>query len=252
MSGTHLPCPAHAAPDAPTHRLNAAPCMPARALADFMMATETARRTLVRDCKYPPLGRLMQHAEARAAIGGFLLSETRDPARLVSVAAMLRAREGASDFMAAVWAHNAAYIERFAALWPAMAWPAAEATPGGATDFRLNGVRITLDLAVRLGRIGRGNRRRTGAAMLRYASGRALPAEVAAWQSALLLGILRGTPAADAEPDPGLCLTVDGWTGVVHAAPSDTVRRGGHLAAACASIAERWDAVQPPAGAVVG
>lgn len=252
IRGPTLPCPVHALPGTATHRVNARPVMPARALADFMVASETARRTLVRDCKYPPLGRVMQHSEARAAVTGFLLSEPREPARLESVAAMLRARDGGSDFMAALWARNAAYVERFAAVWPVMSWPAAVVTAGGSVGaFDLGGVRITLDLAVRLERTGRRNRRWMGGAMLRYAAGRALPAEVAAWQSALLLAVLRGQATEAAEPDPGLCLTVDGWAGAAHAAPSDAVRRAGHLAAACASIAERWAAVAPPAAAVL-
>jgi hypothetical protein len=238
-------------PGSATHREQAEPCMPARVLADFMVASETARRTLVRDCKYPPVGRLMQHGEARAAIAGFLRSDERDPARLMSVATMLRARTAGSAFMTTLWARNADYLERFAGLWPAMGWPDATFTPGGGEVFRLNGVRIRFDLAAGLARTSRRNVRRTGAVMLRYANGRALDPEVAAWQSALLLGTLRGQAVDGADPDPRLCLTVDGWAGVVHAAPSDSVRRCGHLAAACSTIAERWAAVGAPLGAVV-
>jgi hypothetical protein len=244
---------------APTHGTNAVPQMPAGTLADYMVASETSRRTIVRDCKYSPLGRLIQHAEARATISRFLLTEPPDLAMLQTAAATLRAREVPSDFMCALWAYNAGYIERFASVWPALAWPHAARSPGGALPgFRLNGVQITLELAVRLDRAGRldrtgpldrtrrANRLQSGGAMLRYAKDRPLSAEIGAWQSALLLGVLRGQTVDGATIDPRLCLTVDAWAGTTYPAPSDAVRRCGRLAAACASIAEWWDAVPPP------
>jgi hypothetical protein len=89
--------------------------------------------------------------------------------------------------------------------------------------------------------------------MLRYSKSRPLPRAVGEWQAALLLGHLRALNAAPDEEDPDgkLCLVLDAQSGALHAAPGDAARRFGQIAAACASIAERWPNVAPPAGAVL-
>ena len=78
-----------------------------------------------------------------------------------------------------------------------------------------------------------------------------LPVETAKWQSAFLFGRLRQVitdPTID--PEQKLCITIDAYSGKCHAAPSDAVSRFGNMAAACASISERWDNVTPPAKAI--
>ncbi|MBD0274273.1 MAG: hypothetical protein ICV73_20370, partial [Acetobacteraceae bacterium] len=99
----------------------------------------------------------------------------------------------------------------------------------------------------------RTNKVRTGAGMLRYSKNRPLPRAVGEWQAAFLLGYLRALDAAPdgEEPDGKLCLVLDAQSGGLHAAPGDAVRRFGQIAAACASIAERWPNIAPPAGAVL-
>jgi len=54
-----------------------------------------------------------------------------------------------------------------------------------------------------------------------------------------------------AEPEHKLCVTIDAYTGVAHAAPTDAVRRFQNMRAACETIAEWWPRVAPPTGAVL-
>lgn len=87
---------------------------------------------------------------------------------------------------------------------------------------------------------------------MRYSKSRPLPPAAGEWQAAFLLGYLRAPGAApDEEPDGKLCLVLDAQSGALHAAPGDAVRRFGQMAAACASIAERWPNIAPPPGAVL-
>lgn len=88
--------------------------------------------------------------------------------------------------------------------------------------------------------------------MLRYAKSTALDPEIGNHQSALIFGYIKERPIADAsEPEKALCITLDAYAGELYAAPGNSVYLCKEMAAACASIAERWPAVKPPPGAVV-
>ena len=63
-------CPNEMDVEQKTHREVPEPEISVRHLADFMAASERARRTIVEGCKYRPIARLVQHKEATLAISG--------------------------------------------------------------------------------------------------------------------------------------------------------------------------------------
>ena len=241
-----------------THLHHDRPRIAARALADYMAASEVSRRTIVRNSKYEPLLHVAHHDEARAVVAKFIADRDTDLSWLAEEAQRIRDRAAAAaaeGFQRDLAERNAAYVERFAKVWPGVAMPKAEILPAGeAPPLDLHGVEVAVELHFRLRRAApRGNKLRTGAGTLRYSKNRPLPRPVGEWQSAFLLGYLRalGPAAPDEEPDGKLCLVLDAQSGALHAAPGDAVRRFGQMAAACASIAERWPNIAPPAGAVL-
>ena len=124
-------------------------------------------------------------------------------------------------------------------------------SPKKVPPVTLNGVKVTTEICSSFQRVTRTNKVRIGAAMLRYAKGRSLSVETAKWQSAFLFGCLRQVITDPTiNPEQKLCITIDAYSGKCHAAPSDAVSRFGNMAAACASISERWDNVTPPAKAI--
>jgi hypothetical protein len=196
------------------------------------------------------------HDEARAVVAKFIADRDTDLSWLAEEAGRIRGRGAAAagEFERDGAERNAAYVERFARVWPGVAMPKAEILPAGESPpLDLNGVEVAVELHFRLRRAApRAGKPRTGAGMLRYSKNRALPRAVAEWQSALLLGHLRALGAEPGvEPDGKLCLVLDAHSGALHAAPGDAVRRFGQMAAACASIAERWPNIAPPPGAVL-
>ncbi len=246
---------------AKTHLVHDRPRMAARALADYMAASEVSKRTIVRDSKYEPLLHVTRHDEARAVVAEFIADRDADLSRLAEEAARIRGRAASAPegFERDLAERNAAYIERFAKNWPGVPLPKnADILPAGESPpLDLNGVEVAVELHFRLRRAARprSNKLRTGAGTLRYAKNRPLPPAVGEWQAAFLLGYLRAldaaAPDAEGEPDGKLCLVLDARSGALHAAPGDAARRFGQMAAACASIAERWPNVAPPAGAVL-
>jgi hypothetical protein len=237
--------------DKKTHRLVKNPQISARFLADFMAASEQAKRTIVRKCKFQAIGRVVQHDEAKAAISKFI-RDGGDIGELQQRAQSLRDRMADDDFDRDLFDHNADYIDRFAAIYVELQLPKADVSaPGQPDPIDLNGVKVNADLSFRLQRVTKTNKVRIGAGMLRYAKGTPLPEAVAEWQSAFLFGYLtKKTDPAMAEPEWKLCVTIDAHGGVCHPAPSNSISRFQNMEAACATIAERWPNIPPPPNAV--
>lgn len=60
--------------ESPTHRLVNTPKVNSRYLSDYMVASERAKRTIIRDCKYRKIARAIQHDRAKAFITNSLRS----------------------------------------------------------------------------------------------------------------------------------------------------------------------------------
>lgn len=209
-------------PEQKTHRVVKNPQMSARHLADYMAASDRAARTIIRNCKYQPIARVVQHDEAKAAVSKFIRDgESGDKAYLSEKVDALRQRLADSDFDRDLYDHNADYIERFSKVSEQLVLPDAEIlAPGKCAAIDMKGVRVTADIQFRLRRLTKTNKIRVGAGMLRYAKGKPLPVAVAAWQSAFLFGYLHELlPEDGAEPERKLCLTVDAYEGVGYPAP---------------------------------
>jgi hypothetical protein len=236
-----------------THREVKKPQISARSLADFMAASETAKRTIVRGCKYQPIARVIQHDEAKLTVAKFIRDGRDDISLLTEAAKRIRNRMADTDFDRDLYDHNADYIDQFAKALAVLELPEAEVLAPGATPaLMLSGVRVTAELHFRLRRLTRTNKIRVGAGMLRYAKGRSLAAPVADWQSAFIFGYLNRTGIEDgADTEHALCLTVDAYSGKTHPAPGDAVRRFQNMESACATIAERWPNILPPPNAAI-
>ena len=237
----------------PTHTLRKTPHISVSRLADYMAASEQARRTIAQSCKYRPIARVIQHVEARGAISAAYTKGSPDLKALKERAESIRRKIADSDFEADVNDHNASYVARFAEVAPSLKLPAAEISAGAKfPTFVVSDVRITFALDLRLHRLTRTNEVRVGGAMLRYAKQKALPPLVAEFQSAFVYGRL--CEIADAlagMPEKKLCLTIDAQDGVVYEAPTRSVYLYKEMGAACQAIAERWPAIKPPKGAVI-
>lgn len=236
-----------------THRKVNNPQISARFLADYMAASEQAKRTIVRNCKYQAIARLLQHDEAKAAVGKFIRTGNGDTSTLFGAAQKLRDRIADSDYDRALYDTNADYIDRFGQIAHQLILPNAEILPPGkSAAITLNGVKVTPEISFGLQRTTTTNKIRVGAGMLRYAKGKPLRVDQAEWQSAFLFGYLKRVIADDAlEPELKLCVVIDAYSGVCHAAPTNSVSRFKNMEAACASIAERWPNIPPPNNAVI-
>lgn len=236
-----------------THRLVKKPQITARYLADYMAASERARRTIIRGCKFQPLARVMQHDEAKLVVSKSIWEANQGAEFLTSESCRIRNKLADSDFDRDTNDLNADYVARFAKVRDKLALPEADfAAPGRSVSISINGVKVNIELHARLSRRTRTNKIKTGAATLRYAKGKPLAEEIGLWQSAFLFGYLQSAETAEnTEPEQKLCLTIDAYTGNSIAAPTDSISRFRNMEAACATIAERWENIEPPEPAVL-
>ncbi|MBT9444413.1 MAG: hypothetical protein IV086_01800 [Hyphomonadaceae bacterium] len=235
-----------------THREVKNPQMNARLLADFMAASDISRGTIIRKAKYQPLAPIVQHDEAKPIVSNFLRGAGGDVAILSGKAQTIRDRLADSDFDRLRFDYNADYIDRFATTFDKFEMPKADFLPGKSLTLGLNGVKVPVEVNLRLRRLTTTNKVRVGIAALRYAKGKALSPEVAHWHAALLYGALGEIGSDDgAEAELKLCLALDVWTGTTHAAPGDSITRFKNMKAACTGIVERWPNISPPANAVL-
>lgn len=235
-----------------THREVKKPQITARYLADYMAASERARRTIIRGCKYQSLARIMQHDEAKLVVSKSLLDPKKGFDFLTEESCRIRNKLADSDFDRDTNDLNADYVARFAKVREKLMLPDADfAAPGRSVATSINGVKINIELHARLSRRTKTNKVRTGAASLRYAKGKPLAEEIGRWQSAFLFGYLQSAETEEnTEPEQKLCLTIDAYAGNAISAPTDSISRFRNMQAACATIAERWDNIEPPEGAV--
>ena len=223
-----------------------------RELADYMAASQQRRRTVLRDIKYRPIARTLQHKEARTFLSNWLREGHGDASALDRQAERLRARMSTSDFEASQNNLSADYIEAFTAAFPTMGIPSCEMHPATKGTITLQGTRIVFNPDVLVTRTTKQNTRKLGAVFLRYSKGKELDEEAALFQSSFAFGYLTQAPfEEEAEPERKLCMTIDGLSGRRNEAPGNAVYRFKEMTATCADIASLWSGIQPPAGAVL-
>jgi hypothetical protein len=236
-----------------THAEVKLPRMSIGRLADYMAASEQARRGIAQSCKYRAIARVVQHNEAKAIISNHIMSGVEGVGVLQTKADFVRNKLADDDFEGDLNDHNADYIEQFIASIPNVALPDADRLPAKQFEpLLLNGVRVTFNPQILLRRITKTNKVKSGALMLRYGKNKTLPAAVGGWQSAGIYGYLRTLEEFEkTEAERALCITLDAFTGKCHEAPGNAVYLFNEIKAACATINERWPAIKPPKKAVL-
>jgi hypothetical protein len=241
--------------DEKTHNVRPQPGMSANRLADYMAASEQARRSILRSCKYMPRARVIQHQDAKESIAQHLSSADFGAEQLQARVEILRNGLHGSEFDNEVAEHNADYIERFIQKQPALPARVQEVTKAGKMPgLDIHGFQLSFSPDLILKRVNIRNVPKLGVAFFRYGKNKALGDEVACWQGAISFGYLDTKlkqGLAEIDPEKEMCVAVDMWTGQVHAAPTNAIYRFNEVRAACAGIAERWDQIQPPEGAVI-
>jgi len=238
----------------PTHRLVKTPKVNSRYLSDYMIASERVRRTIIRDCKYRKIARAIQHDRAKAFITNALRSGGIGEDALKGEGQRLLDMMADTDFERDTLDVNGDFLIAYGEAFSMDTFPKTAEIVDAPTDFtvNINGVEVNADIRFGVQRVTRTNRLRTGLGTIRYAKNKPLDEDAGAYQSSVLFGCRKMIDVQDdAAPEENLCLTLDCATSKFIPAPTDATRRFQNMEAACATIAERWDNIDPPDGAII-
>ena len=240
--------------DDKTHSLRKNPGMSASKLADYMAASEQAKRTLLRGCKYRPIARVIQHQAAKESIAEALSSAEFGDGPLQAKMEILRNGLHGSDFDNEVAEHNADYIERYLEMKPEMPVKVQEVVRAGKMQpLDIDGFSLSFSPDLILKRVNLRNTPKMGVGFLRYGKNKPISDEVGCWQGAIAFGYLDTKlkqGASETDPEKELCVTLDCWSGKSHPAPGNAIYRFNEVRAACAGIVERWEQIAPPDNAI--
>lgn len=218
-----------------------------------MAASERARRTILRGCKYRPIAKLLQHDLAKNFITKFLAGGSLKSDKMTQEADRLRGLMSDTPFDRDTLDVNADFLDAYSDVFSSDQLPKADVTkPPNKFKINLNGVDMNPDIRLGFQRVTKTNKVRTGFMTIRYAKGKALTEEVGLWQSSLLFGCRQMADDQDeVTAERKLCVTLDAFTGRFIEAPGDAVSRFKNMEAACATISSMWDNIEPPNGAVI-
>lgn len=237
-----------------THTLRSSPGMSIRMLADYMTASEQAKRTLLTRSKYAPIAPTIQHDAARESIVQHLSSGGGPiDAIQLRIATLKNGLQG-SPFEIEKAENNADYLERYLQTTPHLPPKVQDVALGDKMPFLdMEGFALRCRPEFVFRRTTRTNVPKMGLGFLRYGKGKPLPLETACWQGAIAVGYLSAKlqqGLAEIDPDREITAVIDVWTGQCHIAPSNSVYRFNEVKAACAGIAQRWAQIPPPPNAV--
>ncbi len=236
-----------------THRVAPNPEIPAQYLADYMDASNQARRSIVQKSKYKSLARTFQHQIARKTISDHLLDGNPLPGDLHDQADDIRNRLADSDFEAQLHGYNADFVDSFADVSEEFEFDSFEVVaPEGVENPVYNGTTVKFTPSVLSYRLTKANTQKIGGLMFRYAKGTPVSEVVAVFQAAFIFGFFRENPfIEEAKPEHKLCRVLCAVSGKTFTAPTDSVYKFNEMKAVCSDIAEKWENIPPPPGAIL-
>ncbi|MEV8640333.1 hypothetical protein AB0V79_08345 [Mesorhizobium ciceri] len=234
-----------------THREVKNPRLSDNKLADYMNASEQARRSILRSCKYQPKAAVIQHHDAKKMVAESMVNGKINHDMLTQKLGLYGGKITDTDFEAEVKQHNIDYVNCVLTMG---------CQPIKGTDFDrckiskkldFNGTEISFFPDLLVARTNQKNNRKIGAINFRYSKSAKLPEKTAGYQSALMFGVFRDEPfEPEAMAERDLCQTLDCFNGKVYVAPTNAVYLYNEMKAACGAIAYQWPNIEPPTGAI--
>ncbi|NMM44257.1 hypothetical protein HH303_07195 [Rhodospirillaceae bacterium KN72] len=236
-----------------THREAPSPEIPLQYLADYMGASNQARRSIVQKCKYKALARTFQHQIARKTITDHLLDGNPLPGDLADKAEEIRNRIADTPFDATLHGYNADFVDAFAAVSSTIDFSSFElVAPPEIENPMYNGTIVRFTPSLLSYRTTKANTQKIGGIMFRYSKGTPLNEDVGGFQAAFMYGFFTDSPfIEEAKPERGLCRVICALSGKVHTAPVKPIYKFNEMKAVCYDIAEKWENIAPPSGAIL-
>lgn len=220
------------------------PRISANKLAEYIYATPSRRKNILKDQKYPPTYQVIRYNEAEKPIARFLSGGTTDYSVLTNAIANLEASPTHTDYQEQKKALNIEAIRGFMGLLNQLNFNGFKLSLGrhDPTDLHVEGVDISVRPEV-IASATKAGRQIIGGIKLSFS--KTYPHTRASGQ---LVGTLIHWYAETHLNDFGtahhsLCQVIDVPSSLIHMCPRAIKNRRRDIAAACEEIASRWDSL---------
>jgi hypothetical protein len=235
------------------YTLRRSPQLSANQIAEYVSATPTRRKSIIRAARFPKLSVVAQYGKAREGLVNFLGDGTRNRRHLVEANDRLAKRHdrtGASAWLKRDSNQSIEAVDAFERAYNKLGLRAYDCRPVPGRLPRLDEwpTKISVDLDLTIHVPTDSGRDRIGGIILlfsRATSSGPARIEQSRIMASLILQFCNRFMAERGEPDKNLCLAVDVFEGRAH--KPHGMRKMDHVRDACEEIASRWSSVAPPA-----
>jgi len=240
--------------DTPRYRLRPNPQVSANQMAEYLFATPTRRKSIIREARFPKTATVALYDHAREGLVKFLADDTRSLRHLAAVADAMEKRHdraGASEWTKRDSKLSIEALDTFQRAYNkyGLAKVECRAATGRQPLLDMWPTKVSVHLDV-IARIHGPGRDKIGGAVLIFSKGEA-SSSARIERSRIVAGLIytfcTRFMAAQGEPDPSLCLSVDVLNGASHRPPGTFARRLKNVEDACDEIAALWRTIHPPA-----
>lgn len=236
-----------------THKYHPSPRLSANQLADYLSAGPTARKTILRDAKFPPTMLLIRYEDARAALKQHLTGKAD---ALVHALQALHHKSGGGSILSDYAKTNCLLcidaIEGFQAAEKNMkaAGVVFSLPLLYTTRLKISGVSVSVSVDLMTEKTDAKGQKSVGAAMLIFAKPAKKANDVAdrCKSSAMLIHeLLKSQIKPIAGLDPTLCMAIDVFNGTIYRAKSHQKILYKNVENSCSEVATVWPTIEPPA-----
>ena len=224
-------------------------------MADYVTASPTRRRSIIRDARFPKSSVVAQYDKAREGLVNFLDDGTRNLKHLADMKDHLEKREvrpDATDWLKRDSRSSVEAIVAFQLAYNKLGLAALKCMkPHGRLPLLGIGptkISVALDLIVL--KPNPAGKDRVGGALFLFSKGEASPAKRAE-RCKTIAGLIYQTClknlAGMGDVDPALCLAVDVFSSTAHRAPGSFAKGLKQVQESSQEIADRWKSITPPA-----
>jgi hypothetical protein len=224
-------------------------------MADYLLASATRRKSIIRAARFPSTSVVAQYDKAREGLIDFVCDLNRSIKHLAKATDYLDRRDARPD--ASEWIRrdnrlSKEAIDTFQRLYNKLKLAPLDCrpVPGRQPALDIWPTRISVHLDATTHRHVANGRDRIGGLIFLFSRGETSPAKRAT-KCKTIAGLAHTFCtrflANQGNPDLSLCLAVDVFGGVSHNPPGTFARQLSQIADACDEIAGRWRSIEPPA-----
>jgi len=223
-------------------------------MAEYLGASPTRRRSIIRDARFPKTSVVAQYDRAREALVNFLEDGTRSLNHLAHATDQLARREarpGATDWLKRDCRLSTEAIETFQRGYNRLGLPKIDCLPiqGRQRPLQFGRTKVSVSLDVITRRPVIGGKDSIGGATFIFSRGEKLSKsrmDRCRTIAGLIYEFCRQRLEAHGEPDISLCMAIDVFNQKSYTPPGTFVRKRQQIEISCDEIADRWRSIDPP------